>query len=138
MKAGTAGPKREETEMGGGRCRILRGLVTGAMALTMGWGTASVALADIGAPPVEHQGFAPAKAWFNSTSEKTQFAPAHSYFNGDTQETRDAEGLAPPPANTSITRLVALVVGSGLAGLVGIGLLVRTTRRRRIRPAHAG
>ena len=125
--------------MGGGSRRILRGLVTGAMALTMATGAASVALADIGAPPVEHQGFAPAKAWFNNpSSEKTQFAPAHSYFNGVTQETRDAEGLAPLPADNSITRLVALVVGSGLAGLAGIGLLVRTTRRRRIRPAHAG
>ena len=125
--------------MGGGSRRILRGLVTGAMALTMATGAASVALADIGAPPVEHQGFAPANAWFNNpSSEKTQFAPAHSYFNGVTQETRDAEGLAPLPADNSITRLVALVVGSGLAGLAGIGLLVRTTRRRRIRPAHAG
>src|SRR5213080_1056279 len=102
--------------MGGGSRRILRGLMTGAMALTMATGAASVALADIGAPPAEHQGFAPAKAWFNNpNADQAQFAPTHAYFNGPVQKVRDAGGLAPLPASGSDTPLVAIILGSGLA-----------------------
>jgi LPXTG-motif cell wall-anchored protein len=99
--------------------RIVAGLITGAMALSMVAGVASIASADIGAPPVEHSGFAPQQAYFNgSSSSDSQFAPDHAYFNSGNEKARNTQGLQPLPTTSTGTTQVPIAL------LVGLGVMV--------------